>query len=239
MRRYRKKLLKWLAISLMCLYFGFMVGKFKQDILENEIQLLELETANLNIENKFLIKKLTLLQADFFSEKEANAALNAANKALYDELDTSQNKLYFYEQVVAPELAETGLGIYSFKVHQTANQGDWFYEIVLTQDHKRRRLLHGYVDIIFDRSDDNDEVSHPISLSHIDKSFNNAFKFKYFQTLKGQFTLPKDAKVDQIFVVAQANGDRWNKAQRIEKIYDWKDFIDMGGLELKELEIQE
>jgi hypothetical protein len=51
--------------------------------------------------------------------------------------------------------------------------------------------------------------------------------------------LPKKAKVEQIFVSADAKGSRWSRSQRVEKIYDWKDFIENGGSSLKELETQD
>jgi len=238
MRRYSLRFFKWLLISLMCAYFGFMVGKFKQDILYNKIQLLELDAINLNKENNALTQNLSILQANLFSEQQANEALVLENKNINKALDASNKKLYFYERVVAPELSVTGLKVYSFKVKKILNEEAWAYELVLMQDQKRRRLLNGHVNIVFAQADDAGGVSKPVKLSDIDKSFNTAFRFKYFQTLKGKFTLPKKINVDQIFIVAQAPGNRWNRAQRIEKSYNWKDFIENGSVELKELEIQ-
>ncbi|TEW44011.1 DUF6776 family protein [Psychromonas algicola] len=238
MRRFKMSFFKWLTISFMCLYFGFMVGKFKQDILYNQIQLLALDATNLTSENHALLQKLSILQADFFAKEQANLALVAENKKLNEALDTSNNKLYFYEQVVAPELGTTGLNVYAFKVKKVANSNAWSYELVLMQDQKRRRLLNGSFDVIFSPADDAQATQKSIKLSELDKHSSHSFKFKYFQTLKGQFVLPDDLQVDQVFVIAQAAGNRWNRAQRIEKIYDWKEFIEKGGLTLKELAIQ-
>lgn len=238
MKRYRKSFLKWISISLLCLYFGFMVGKFKQDILQNSIQLLELDVASLSKENSALMDKLTLLQADFLAEKEINESLFIENKELNKALNTSHNKLYFYEQVVAPELAVTGLNVYSFTVRKGLEDNQWLYELVLMQAQKGRRLLKGNVDITFASADDSKKEVQSIKLSEIDKKFNNAFKFKYFQTLKGQFVLPNDTDFDQVFVTAVASGTRWSRAQRVDKVYDWKEFIAAGDAELKELETQ-
>lgn len=237
MKRYTKSFLKWTSISLLCLYFGFMVGKFKQDILHNSIQLLELDVASLTKENARLTQKLTLLQADFVAEKQINESLFIENKELNKALNSSHNKLYFYERVVAPELAITGLNVYSFSVSKAPDDNVWFYELVLMQAQKGRRLLKGNVDITFARADDNTETQ-SIKLSQIDETFKTEFKFKYFQTLKGQFVLPADAYFDQVFVIAEAAGTRWNRAQRVEKVYDWKEFMVTGESELKELETQ-
>lgn len=238
MKRYRKSFFKWMIISLMCLYFGFMVGKFKQDILENSIQLLELDVTSLRAENQSLTEQLNVIQADLIAEKQINEALSLENKELNAALDANHNKLYFYERVVAPELAVKGLNIYSFQVTRSEDQNLWFYELVLMQSQKGRRWLKGKVDIIFDQADDTKGKQKALRLSELDKTFKPTFKFKYFQRIKGQFILPEDMQADQLFVVAEAAGNRWNRAQRVEKVYDWKDFINRGAIELKELENQ-
>lgn len=239
MRGYRKSFFKWLIISLLFAYFGFMVGKFKQDILYNSIHLLELDAASLNAENQELTQQLSLIQADFVAEKQVNETLVVENKTLNQALDASNNKLYFYEQVVAPGLSVSGLNVYSFTVIQAAEKNHWSYELVLMQTQTGRHVLTGNVDITFAGADDSEGTAKPIKLSELDKDFSGAFKFKYFQTLKGEFVLPKKAKVEQIFVSADAKGSRWSRSQRVEKIYDWKDFIENGGSSLKELETQE
>ncbi|MDA7746262.1 hypothetical protein N8878_02895 [Psychromonas sp.] len=238
MKRYRMSFFKWITISLMCLYFGFMVGKFKQDILHNTIQLLELDATSLKTENAGLAKNLSIIQADLIAERQNNQALRMENKDLNTALDASNNKLYFYERVVAPELAVKGLNVYSFKVNKSTEADIWFYELVLMQSQQGRRTLEGNVEIIFAQADDTDTKTQPIKLSDLDESFQASFKFIYFQTLKGQFTLPKNTHFEQVFVMVEADGNRWNRSQRIEKIYDWKDFIEHGGIELKELETQ-
>ena len=88
------------------------------------------------------------------------------------------------------------------------------------------------------RADDSQVETKAIKLSELDETFKTTFKFKYFQTLKGQFVLPDDAKFDQVFVIAEAAGTRWNRSQRVEKVYDWKEFMATGESELKELETQ-
>lgn len=239
MRGYRKSFFKWITISLLFAYFGFMVGKFKQDILQNSIQLLELDNTSLSTENRTLTQQLNLTQADLTAEKQVNASLVTENKVLNETLDASNNKLYFYEQVVAPGLAITGLNVYSFTVSKGAGDNTWAYELVLMQTQTGRHVLTGSVDITFASADDTEQTAKPIKLSEFDENFSGNFKFKYFQTLKGQFVLPKQVKVDQVFITAEAKGSRWSRSQRVEKIYDWKDFIETGDTSLKELQTQE
>lgn len=239
MRGYRKSFFKWITISLLFAYFGFMVGKFKQDILQNNIQLLELDSASLSIENSELTQKLSLTQADLTAEKQVNESLVTENKLLNETLDASNNKLYFYEQVVAPGLAVTGLNVYSFTVNKATQDDEWAYELVLMQTQTGRHVLTGNVDITFAGADDTEQTAKPIKLSELDANFSGGFKFKYFQRLKGQFILPKELKVEQIFITAEAKGSRWSRSQRVEKIYDWKDFIETGDNSLNELQTQE
>lgn len=229
---------KWIVISLMCLYFGFMVGKFKQDILHHSIQLLTLDVASLNKENAELLQKLMFIQTDFAAEKKVNKAVVLENERLNEALNTSRKQLYFYEQVVASELTLTGLNVYSFKVSKSEGGNDWLYELILIQGQQNRRLLKGNVDIMFVRSDGTEATLISVKLSDLDESFKSTFEFKYFQTITGQFTLPEGSVFDQVFVVAHTVGNRWYKSQSIEKRYDWKHFIAVGDSELKELAVK-
>ena len=234
MKQFKISFLKWLVISLICIYFGFMVGKFKQDILQHKAQSLALDVESLTLENTQLTERLNLIQAEYASEKQVHKVLEKENQKLNDALDASNNKLYFYEQVVAPELSEVGINIYSFDVSPGESEGTWLFELVLMQGQKGRHELDGNVEINFASADDNKRIK----LTDLDASFDSAFKFKYFQHLKGSFTLPKEAEIEQIFVVAEAKGSKWSRAQRIEKIYDWKNFIEDGARSLEELATQ-
>ena len=238
MKGFKISFFKWLVISVICIYFGFMVGKFKQDILLHKVQLLELDTTSLTTENTQLTERLNFIQAEFNAEREVHDVLKSENKELNKALDASNDKLYFYEQVVAPELSVTGLNVYSFSVSKGLEEGSWLYELVLMQAQQGRRELSGKVEITFADTDDTEVSTKDIKLSEIDPNVESAFKFQYFQTLKGSFTLPKDSKVGQVFVVAEANRTNWSRAQRIEKIYDWEGFIKNGGAALEELAIQ-
>ncbi|WP_409439870.1 DUF6776 family protein [Psychromonas sp. GE-S-Ul-11] len=234
MKQFKISFLKWLVISLICIYFGFMVGKFKQDILQHKVQSLALDVESLTLENTQLTERLNLTQAEYQSEKQVHKVLEEDNLALNNALDASNNKLYFYEQVVAPELSKAGLNIYSFDVTAGEEQGTWLFELVLMQGQKGRHDLKGNVEITFASADDNKKVT----LKELKSSFESSFKFKYFQHLKGSFTLPEDANIDQVFIVAEADGSKWIHSQRIEKIYDWKNFIEDGATTLEELATQ-
>ncbi|RBW41605.1 hypothetical protein DS885_16380 [Psychromonas sp. B3M02] len=234
MKQFKISFLKWLVISLICIYFGFMVGKFKQDILQHKVQSLALDVESLTLENTQLTERLNLIQADYNSEKQVHSVLEKENLTLNNALDASNNKLYFYEQVVAPELSKAGLNIYSFDVTAGEEQGTWLFEVVLMQGQKGRHELNGKVEITFASADGDQKIS----LKDLNTNFDSAFKFKYFQHLKGSFTLPEQATVEQIFVVAEAKASKWSRSQRIEKVYDWKNFIEDGATSLEELATQ-
>ncbi len=238
MKGFKISFFKWLVISLICIYFGFMVGKFKQDILQHKVQLLELDAESLTTENTQLTERLNFIQAEFNAEREIHDVLKNENKELNKALDASNDKLYFYEQVVAPELSVTGLNVYSFSVSKGEEEGTWLYELVLMQAQQGRRELSGQIEITFADTDEGEIDTKDVKLSEIDPNFESSFKFQYFQTLKGNFTLPKEIKVGQIFVVAEANRTNWTRAQRIEKVYDWEGFIENKGSLLEELPTQ-
>ncbi|MEL0630061.1 DUF6776 family protein [Psychromonas aquatilis] len=238
MKRIKISIFKWCVISCLFIYLGFMMGKFQKDILEHQVKLSQMEVISLNAEKTELIENLNLVQADLSAEQKINDVLKSENKKLDDALQSSNDKLYFYEQVVAPELAQVGLNIYSFKVSKTDVKGVFSYEVVLMQAQKGRSELTGNVEIMFADSSNDEAENKVVKLSEYSETFESQFKFEYFQTLTGTFTLPKDLQVEQVFVVASAKRSRFRSAQDVEKVYDWQDYLENDTSPLAELVVQ-
>ena len=53
----------------------------------------------------------------------------------------------------------------------------------------------------------------------------DTFKFKYFQTIKGVFTLPPEVQIDEVILALNVPGNRWHKGQRVEQRYNWQTLI--------------
>jgi len=211
---------KWLVVSLFSLLLGFLLGKFKQDVLTNQISVMSLELQEAQTRNEILQTTVSRLQISAASETQSIKSLMHHNKQLQDELSAVNNKLFFYERVVAPELESAGVKIYSFEVTQNTHTKEWDYQLVLMQSQKERRLLKGKYAITLSVFED--EKLTQIALSELTQSSENTFKFKYFQTLQGAFTLPDGMTIDEVVIRLNVTGNRWYKAQSQEERYDWR-----------------
>ena len=220
MRRLRKSFIKWLVISLFCLLLGFLLGKFKQTLLEGELLETKQELSLQTQDRLQRVQKIARFETQAQLDKLAIQALIDKNKDLKSKLAEANNKIYFYERVIAPEKEEHGVKIYSFNIEYNKHTKIWEYELILMQLQKGKRLLKGKfsLQISFIKED----KLYKKRLKKITGDTENTFKFKYFQKLKGGFLLPENIHIDDVFVIIKVRADKRNKSQEIEKVYAWR-----------------
>lgn len=234
MRRLKKNVIRWTALSMICLLCGFLLGQFKHNMLMDT-----LATANVNLQmikdaQSDLSKEFARLQVKSMIDDETINSLHKENKNLNEKLNTVSDKLFFYERVVAPEKGTSGVKIYSFMVTKNVDNGKWDYELVLMQAQKGRRFLNGSFNIDF--SVFAGETLKTISLESISAHVQSKFKFKYFQTIKGSFNIESDITVDEVIVNLKIKGNRWYKAQQLHQRYDWRILTEKDAENLSEFD---
>ncbi|WP_019614660.1 DUF6776 family protein [Psychromonas ossibalaenae] len=235
MKRLKNSFIKWLVVSMLCLLLGFLLGKFKQDILRDTLTDAQTELHSMQLEKVEQVKQVAHLQALRLTDQQTITYLDLENKKLNEALNAASNKLYFYERVLAPELEKSGVKVYSFTLTESFEAGRWDYELVLMQAQKERRFLKGQLEISFSVSDQ--QKLKRISLKELSDNSPSGFKFKYFQTIKGRFTLPADITVDEVIVNLKVKGDRWYKAQQLEQRYDWRALTEKNTDDLTEFDM--
>lgn len=234
MRRFKKNVIRWSVVSMICLLCGFLLGQFKHDILIDS-----LATANINLQTvkdaqRDLSKDFARLQVKSMVDDETINSLNKENKSLNEKLSTISDKLFFYERVVAPETDTSGVKIYSFTVVKNLDNVQWDYELVLMQAQKGRRFLNGSFNLDF--SVFAGETLTTLSLDSISSDVPSKFKFKYFQTIKGSFTIEPEITVDEVVVNLEVKGNRWYKAQQLQQRYDWRILTEKDAENLSEFD---
>jgi len=216
---------------------GFLLGKFKLDIVTNQLTVMNVDLQATQADNERLEAELAGLQVSTIAEQQTIKSLLQANKSLQDELSLVNNKLFFYERVIAPELDTAGVKMYSFEVVKNQQTNQWDYQLVLTQSQKNRRFLKGKFTITLSVFED--EKLKQIPLSALSENISNGFKFKYFQTIDGTFSLPAAVTVDEVIIKLNVAGNRWYKAQNIEERYDWRVLTAKDSDELSEFDSNE
>lgn len=224
MTRLKYSFIKWLVVVSLCLLLGFLLGKLRLDILQNSLDIMEANLQQSRAEKIQLFKDMTHLDTLMMSDRQSINLLTQDNKNLNNQINELSQKLYFYERVVAPELHEYGVQVYSFTVDQNAETQQWNYELTLMQAPKGRRLLTGNFALNF--SVVKDLQLQNISINELTDTPETTFKFKYFQTIKGSFTLPTAIQVEDVILTLNVAGNRWYKTQQIEQRYPWQSLIE-------------
>jgi hypothetical protein len=128
-------------------------------------------------------------------------------------------EILFYKGVMAPSVGEKGLRIERLKVQKTTVPDRFKYSLRLTQVVDKHEYVQGGVRINFKGLEGQSEKE--FKLSDLDKTRQEAirFRFKYFQNIDGELTLPQGFEPREVMIVAQPTG---GNAQRLEKKFDWQ-----------------
>lgn len=219
MKQLKKSIIQWIFVIALCLWLGFSFGVFKQTILENSLASVKSQLQSVTLEKVSVAKKLASIEAAQVADTQTIKGLTEENKALHEQLNAMTNKLYFYQRVVSPELLTHGVQVYSFSIEKSIEDDLWHYELVLMQSQKRRPLLSGKFTLSFTYQE-GDQLKQ-MTLAELNKNAHSTFKFRYFQTLDGEFKLPVGLTVEEVILNLKVSTSK----QKLELHYDWNSLI--------------
>ncbi len=153
-------------------------------------------------------------------EKKATERVRQDNVLLQNKVAELQEAVSFYKGIMAPLRNDKGLRIEKLSVQRTADSARYRYKVVLTQVANNSSYVSGSLHIRVLGTSKGEQKA--LSLKALSESANKdgaKFKFRYFQDLSGELTLPGGFIPDQVEVVAQSRG---KKAMRLERLFDWK-----------------
>lgn len=140
-------------------------------------------------------------------------------ESLQSRIAQLNEEILFYKGVMAPNVGDRGLRIERLDLQNTTAPNRYKYRLVLTQVVDKHDYVQGGVLINFKGLDGQSEKE--FKLSDLDKTRQDAirFRFKYFQNINGELTLPQGFEPREVMIVAQPSG---RNAQRLEKKFDWQ-----------------
>ena len=140
-------------------------------------------------------------------------------ESLQNRIAQLNEEILFYKGVMAPSVGEKGLRIERLNVQNTTTPNRFRYSLLLTQVVDKHEYVQGGVRVNFRGLDGQNEKE--FKLSDLDKTRQEAirFRFKYFQNIDGELTLPQGFEPREIMIVAQPTG---RNAKRLEKKFDWQ-----------------
>ncbi|ABV86311.1 DUF6776 family protein [Shewanella pealeana] len=155
-------------------------------------------------------------------EREANSDMQAMFVEQNAKQKELERELAFYRSVMAPENIADGVAINGLELEPSLEPRQYRIKLVLTQLEKRKRSLAGRSEITFVGLQDGKTVS--LKLSDLtDASFK--FKFRYFQVLEGEFTLPEGFSLSRVKAKVIVPTSRWTKGSQTEQEYSAQDLL--------------
>jgi len=138
---------------------------------------------------------------------------------LEEELQAAREEVEFYRGIVAPGDVQPGLRIHRFTLEEGVAPGEYHYDLVLTQLKRNDRYITGIVDWKISGSmlGEQGELSLAGVTNPPAKQLN--FRFRYFQDLSGQITLPEGFEAEQVILSIKPEGK--GKSPPVEQAFDW------------------
>ena len=179
----------------------------------------QLEVANRSIDR--LQAKIAELQIGGEIDHRANEEVRDAIEALQEQIAQQNEEISFYKGVMLPNVGDKGLRIERLDMSSNA-PGKVKYSVLLTQVVDKHDFITGDVDISVHGSVQGQagEIETSYALKDLDegKEDDVRFRFRYFQNINGELTLPDGFEPREVTVVAHLSG---SKGQRLERSFDW------------------
>lgn len=174
-------------------------------------------TASLN-EN---LKQNDYLSAELAVEKSAGQLTQQELKAEQQKLFDTRKELAFYQRIISPELQADSLIIDSFSISPGSSANKYRFNLVLIQQDKQRNFAKGTVELKLQGfSGEKRDTLDLLKLAGFSKN-DQAFSFKYFQIIEGEFSLPEGFKPEKVDVALKVAAARSAKSAKVDKNFFW------------------
>ncbi len=207
------------AFSWLTYEYGMSQGvELKVAVVQERDEIrVQLEEARINIQS--MRSEIADLKLGEEVDALATEDVRKTVESLQTRIAQLNEEILFYKGVMAPSVGEKGLRIERLKVQKTTVPDRFKYSLRLTQVVDKHEYVQGGVRINFKGLEGQSEKE--FKLSDLDKTRQEAirFRFKYFQNIDGELTLPQGFEPREVIIVAQPTG---GNAQRLEKKFDWQ-----------------
>lgn len=204
--------------------YGQTYGRSELVKLHTERDRLKNVVKHLGQQNSEFRQRLAILERGGQIDRLAYAEVEKKLKELEEEKVELKEELEFYRGIVAPNSNERGLQIQSFKMGKTEDERTYRYKLVLVQLLKNDRLITGQVVMDVQGMQAGKTISLSWQMIAVkNKKVNPAnmvFKFKYFQNIEGDITLPDGFTPGRVTVEVISQG---GNSVNVKKTFGWQE----------------
>ncbi len=218
---FRRTLLVLIAVGLVggAYVYGGLSSRIEQSKAAQEASQLKKQISEARAQVDEYKLKIATLETGAAVDRTATEEVRIVNKQLKDEIAVLQEEVALYKGIMAPSLGDQGLNIQEMTLAPTSDTARFRYKLILTQVADNKRFIQGFVGVnIVGVKGGEKTVFSLKDLSPEIKDVDIKFRYRYFQDITGELSLPKDFIPEQVQVIAQATGGR---NARVEKAFDW------------------
>ncbi len=198
--------------------FGRYRGGHDAIAAAEEVERLEQKIAEQQQQQTQMREQYTILERSGQIEKQAYKQLEGAVAGLQDELQELKGELAFYRGIVSPKDAAKGLRIQSFELSAGEQPRHYRYKIVLTQVLNNGTVARGDVQFELEGVHQGERKSYTLDQLSDSSAKGPAFKFKYFQILEGDLTVPEEFEPMKVSLTVRPKG---KKLKKLTQAFDW------------------
>ena len=147
----------------------------------------------------------------------ANEEVRQSVEDLQNQIAVLNEEIRFYKGVMVPNADEKGLRIERFGVTATDNADQFRYQLQLTQVVEKHEYVSGEVEISIVGKQPDEVGRDLLSEPTIKTSYQERFRFRYFQNIEGEIKLPQGFSPNAVVVRLKPSGQK----RDIEKTFDW------------------
>jgi hypothetical protein len=152
-------------------------------------------------------------------DTRANEEVRLAVEALQTEIAELNEEIRFYKGVMVPNADAKGLRVERLDLYPSGVENRYRYSVMLTQVVDKHDYIKGAVEVSLVGTQLGE--SRTYSLNELDAEISGEirFRFRYFQNIEGELTLPAEFIPTDMVIAAQPSG---RGAKSIDKTFAWR-----------------
>lgn len=198
---------------------GFATGMSQQESALEDVERLEKELRASRSSALELEQKVTNINMGAQVDRQANEEIRQEVINLKEQIAQLQEENTFYRGLMAPTKNKRGLAFGAVELSQSERARTYNYKVVLQQLATNHQLLNGSLYYKVVGKTLGQDVNYP--LNQLSPQINTELiklRFKYFQTIEGELTLPEGFEPMAIELVAKSTG---KNPVTVEKRFGW------------------
>jgi hypothetical protein len=200
--------------------YGYWAGMGGKAFALDRGQQLGSELREARAEAKHLRQQVANLTLSSAVDRQANNNVRDEVIELREQIAALEEDITFYRSLMAPSESANGLALGEVSLLATGNPNRFTYKIVVQQLATRRSVVNGTltVTLVGHLADGSLERLALHELSPSVEQKNIKLRFKYFQNIEGDLTLPEGFTPEKIELEARSTG---KNADTASKSFSW------------------